>query len=194
MAGRATFDEGEKARRMKRALERPERTLKQIGALMVAESQASFARQGFGDTKWRERGPVNVFGILADFEAGKTPPARRFERRPALRDTGRLAASIAYQVRSPVVEVGSKLPYARLHQFGGTATSTPITAEIRRKLWAWLQKQGQDIRRQLGWMLNSKFKGETLSAKIPARPFVGISQQTKKTVSRIIGVELVEAR
>ncbi len=194
MAGRATFDEGEKARRMRKALENPEKALKQIGALMVAESQASFSRQQHGGKKWRERAPVNVFGILADLSAGKTPPARRFEQRPALRDTGRLASSIAFQVRSPIVEVGSKLPYASIHQFGGQTTSAPITGEVRRKLWTWLQKQGKDIRRQLGWLLNSKFKGETLSTTVPARPFVGITDQTRKTIRRVIGVELVESR
>lgn len=194
MAGRATFDEGDKARRMRQALERPERTLKQIGTLMVAESQASFSKQSFGGKRWQERAPVNVFGILSDFAAGKNPPARRFQTRPALRDTGRLAASIAYQVRTPVVEVGSKLPYADVHQFGGTSTSAAITPEIRRKLWAWLKKQGKDVRVQLGWLLNSKFKGETLTARIPARPFVGVTQQTKKQVSRLIGVELIEAK
>lgn len=194
MVGRATFDEGDKARRMTRALHKPDVALKQIGTLMVAESQTSFSAQRFGQKKWRERGSINVFGILSDFEAGKTPPQRRFDRRPALRDTGRLAASIAFQVRSPVVEVGTVLPYARVHQFGGESTSSQITGEVRSKLWQWLKKQSRDIRRRLGWLLNDKFRNKTLTARIPARPFVGITLRTTQSVRRVIGVEIMEAR
>jgi phage gpG-like protein len=194
MVGRVTFDEGDKARRMKRALENPSVALKQIGILMVAESQSAFSAQRLDKKVWRERAPVNVFGILADMEAGRPPPARRFEQRPALRDTGRLSSSIAFQVRSPVVEVGTDLPYASVHQFGGETTSSAITPQIRRRLWEWLKDQSRTLRRQLGWLLNNKFKGQTLTAKVPARPFVGITGKTEKTVRRVIGVEIMEAK
>lgn len=191
---RATFDEGDKARRMSRALQDPQKALKQIGAMMVAESQAAFEAQRFGSESWKERGRVNTFGILSDFEAGRTPPSRRFERRPALRDTGRLASSIAFAVRSPVVEVGTNLPYANVHQVGGETTSARITPDIRRKLWTWLKQQSRDIRRQLGWLLNAKFRNESLTTSVPARPFVGITENTKRNVRRLIGVEIVEAK
>ena len=170
MRGRATFDEGDKARRMKRALEDPQKALKQIGAMMVAESQAAFEAQRFGSDNWRERRAPNVFGILSDFEAGRTPPSRRFEQRPALRDTGRLASSIAFTVRSPIVEVGTNVPYGSTHQFGGETTSATITSDLRRKLWAWLRGQSRDIRRQLGWLLNNKFRNQSLTATVPRRP------------------------
>jgi hypothetical protein len=79
---------------------------------MVAESQQSFRDQRFGSDAWEPRAPVNVFAIIADFHAGKkSPPQRRFESRPALRDTGRLAQSISWKlVGTDVVEVGSNLP------------------------------------------------------------------------------------
>lgn len=194
MTGRATFDPGDKARRTQSALARPDQALRQIGAIAVAESQAAFAAQRHGNKSWRARSTPNVMGIIADFSAGRTPPGRRFDARPALRDTGALARSIAFQVRSPVVEWGSNLHYARLHQFGGTSRSATITGTIRTKLWKWLQRQSREIRVQLGWLLNDKFRGQSITSRIPARPFVGITQRTRMAVQRIIGVEIMEVR
>ena len=67
-------------------------------------------------------------GIIADLHAGKkVPAARRLEPRPALRDTGRLANSIAFRVAGDSVEVGSNVEYAGTHHHGGETESKPIT-------------------------------------------------------------------
>ena len=190
---RVTFEPGAKLKRIGNKLVDPSKALKQIGVMMVAESQASFKAQRFGQKAWRERGKVNVFGIIADFAQGRRkPPARRFETRPALRDTGRLANSIAFQVKGTIVEVGTNVPYASLHNFGGISKSEKISDTVRQNLWAWLKKQNNELKGRLGWLLNRKFKDQQLEQKVPKRQFVGVTFQTRKAIQKTIGVDIME--
>lgn len=190
---RVTFEQGAKMRRMSGKLADPSVALKQIGVMMVAESQAAFKAQSFGNRKWRERGKVNVFGIISDFAQGRRkPPARRFETRPALRDTGRLANSIAFAVKGRTVEVGTTVPYASLHNFGGVSKSEKITPQIQQGIWSWLKKQNRELKRRLGWLLNSKFENQQLEMRVPKRQFVGVTMQTRKAIRKTIGVEIME--
>ena len=193
---RATFKKGAKVKRWEKNLDNPQAALKQIGALMTAESQRAFKDQKFGKEPWQPRGQVNVFGIIADFHAGKrTPPARRFETRPALRDTGRLSASIAFKLLgSKVVEVGSNLPYAGVHHTGGEVESEPITESVQRLLGNWLKNKGSEFKSRLGFLLNKKLRGTTLKMDVPERPIVGITKQTLKDVQEAVGVKIMEAK
>lgn len=193
---RAQFEAGAKVDRIEAALLRPQAALKQIGAMMVAESQQAFKQQSFGETRWEPRAPVNVYGIIADFAEGKKkPPERRFQDRPALRDTGRLSASIAWQiVASDTVEVGTNLDYAQVLQAGGRIQSKKITGSVRKALWMWLKKQKPELKSKLGFLLNKKFKDKQLTGTVKARPFVGLTQQTIEDVDEIIGVRIMEAR
>ena len=189
-------DRGEKLDNIDRVLRDPTTVLRQIGAVMVSESQAAFRNQRFGDVPWRERAPVNVFGLLADLAAGKEPPARRFERRPALRDTGRLQQSIAFRILAgaAVVEVGSNLPYSGVQHRGGEVESVPITKPMQAALYRWMRKgANRDKGKAVGWLLNKKFTGKKLKGTVPARPFVGVTQQTIADVKELIGVAIVEA-
>lgn len=192
---RVTFHKGEKFERIERALASPDKALKQIGALMQAESLSAFKVQQFGGKPWAERAPVNVFGIIADFALGRTQPlARRFERRPVLIDTGRLRSSIAWQIAGThAVEVGTTVEYAPLHQFGGTAKSARMTSPVRTALWKWLQTQSTDIKRRVGWVLNKKYRNEQVTQQVPARPFLGLTDTTRAAVRKILGVEIMEA-
>lgn len=193
MVGRVTFKPGAKIERIEKNLDGPARALKQIGALMVSESQRAFKDQAFGDKRWRPRAEVNLFGIIADFHAGKsTPPKRRFQTRPALRDTGALARSIAFQVKGNVVEVGTVMHYAEVHNEGGTVESKPLTDKVRELFGNWLSKQGLSMRRRLGWVLGEEYRGEKLKAEVPARQFIGVTPATLKTVDKIIGVSIME--
>lgn len=191
----AEFEPGAKLDRMRGNLDHPEAALRQIGALMVAESQQAFREQKHAGKAWDPRGKVNVFGIIADFYEGRQPPARRFERRPVLKDTGRLSASIAFQVLSggQVVEVGTVLPYAAVHQHGGAVESRPINETVRSVLNEFLKGNGKKWRKQLGWLLNKKFAGKTIKGKVPARPFVGITKQTIDDVQEVVRVKILEA-
>lgn len=189
---KVNFKKGAKLERWEKALQNPQKALKQIGVLMVAESQASFRDQRFGRKKWKGRAPVNVFGIIADFSKGSTPPARRFQTRPALKDTGRLSGSISYKVSGLAVEVGTNLDYAGVHQFGGQVESEKITKSVQQALSKWLKPKDKGLKESLGWILNKKFTGETIKGQVPARPFVGISKQTIEDVREVVGVEILE--
>lgn len=190
---RVTFEQGAKLKRINGKLVDPSKALKQIGVMMVAESQASFKAQKFGNRKWRERGKINVFGIISDFAQGRRkPPARRFETRPALRDTGRLANSIAFAVKGKVVEVGTVVPYASLHNFGGVSKSEKITPTIQQGIWSWLKKQNRELKSRLGWLLNKKFRNQQLETRVPKRQFVGVTMQTRKAIKKTIGVDIME--
>jgi phage gpG-like protein len=195
MAGRATFTKGAKIERIEKNLGRPAAALKQVGVIMVAESQRAFKDQEHGDNKWEPRAPVNVFGIIADFHVGKkTPPKRRFQSTPALIDTGDLRRKIGAEVKGDVVEVGTVLPYAAVHQTGGKVESKPLTSKVRRPLWLWLKKQSPELKQQIGWVLNKKFKGKKIEATVPARPFVGVTVKTIKKVKKLVGVLIMEVK
>lgn len=190
------IDKGAKIERWEQALANPSVALRQIGALMVAESQEAFRNQRFGGQAWPERRVPNVFGIIQDlYEGKKSIPKRRFEARPALRDTGRLAASIAWQlVGTDAVEVGSNLPYAADHQVGGKVQSKPLNEQVRAGLNAFLKtRTGKKWRPQLGWLLNKKFAGKSIEQTVPARPFVGITDQTIADVQEAVSVKIMEA-
>ena len=191
---KATFKKGAKFERWERNLSDPRVALKQIGALMVAQSQRSFRDQGLPGEQWDARAPINVYGLVADFAAGKRkPPARRFKDRPALRDTGRLAASISFRVRGKKeVWSGSNLEYATTMNRGGEIHSEPIEGETRRLLWNWLKKQPPEMKAALGFLFAPQFRGG-LSGETVARPFTGITDKLLADVERVVGIAIMEA-
>lgn len=192
----AEFEPGAKLGRWEEHLTRPEAALKQIGAMMTAESQQAFRDQKFGDKAWAPRSVPNVMGIIADFAAGKkNPPARRFESRPAMVDTASMRNSIAFRlVSQQVVEVGVNRPQANVLHAGGAIESKPIDERVRQGLMAWFKGQGKQWRSRLGWLLNPKFAGQTLKSKVPARPMVGVTKQTIEDVQDAVGLRIMEVK
>ena len=194
MAGKVKATTSGKGRKVEKNLNNPEGIMKMIGALMVADSQKAFKDQAFMGKTWPPRGPVNTMGILRDFANGVVnPPKRRFERRPALRDTGKLSASISFRVVGKnTVEVGSNLPYASVHQKGGETESPKITKAIQEALAKWLRKKPQDIKLKLEWITNPMFTNSVIKTRVPARPFIGLTQQTIRYVRQNLGRKLTE--
>ncbi len=194
--GTGGFDPGEKVRRIQASAESPTKALRQVGALLVASSQRAFKEQKWDGKEWEPRGAMNVYGIIADFYEGKrSPPARRFERRPVLRDTGRLASSIAFRVvGNDAVEIGSNLPYASVHQDGGPIESKPITEQVQQLLADWLDGAGSGYRKKLGWLLNAKYRGQTLKGTVPARRFIGVTKALIEDAKEIASVTIFETK
>lgn len=102
--------------------------LRRWGAILSAESQAAFQKQGFDGRGWPElykgvkRGRfLNIAGALSDFSLGKKQPKfNRYQDRPALQDTNTLGRSISANLLDDNnLEIGSNLSYAGLHQSGG---------------------------------------------------------------------------
>lgn len=186
------YDEGEKLRRWLRSLDRPQRALKQIGVLMVAESTASFKKQQFGRKKWQARAPINVYGIIADLTISKKPPSRRFDTRPALRDTGQMSRTIDFDMLgAKEIEVGSNLPYSGVLNFGGAIESEPITQTVQSRLARWLRTQTAAIQKKLAWLGMPSMTGKTLKGEVPSRPFVGFSKQTVEDIIEVVGTDLL---
>ena len=184
------FNPGNLYRKWVKNAEEPTKALKQIGVMLRAESQGAFKAQAYGGKAWDARaGKINVYGIIADFAAGKRkPPDRRFDDRPALTDTGALKRSIAWEVvGSDTVQVGSNLPYGAVHQHGGAVESKTITADVQDRLAAWLLTKDDDTMiRKLGWLLHKRMTGTKLKGTVPARPFLGITKQGKDDIEEII--------
>lgn len=111
----------------------------QVGVLMKAAAQKAFVEQRRDGKEWRARKVPNVFGIIADLAEDRRPPARRWEERPAGRDTGQLYGSLAFRlVRPDTVEVGSVLPHAGVINFGGKVESRVIDKKVRDNLYRFL--------------------------------------------------------
>ena len=115
-------------------------------------------------------GEALVSSTLQRFQDEKDPDGKKWKpsaRAAAsggttLSDTGRLQKSIEYAATSNRVMVGSNLPYARIHQLGGT---------VRAKKGKFLKFKGLD--------------GEDVFVRevsIPARPYLGISDDDREEI------------
>jgi len=189
------FDQGAKMRRWKTNLANPEKALKQIGIMMVAESRGAFKKQRFGSERWSARAVPNVYGVIEDLWSGKKSPVkRRFDDRPVLRDTGLLMRSITYAVSGDTVTVGTVVHYADVLHDGGPIKSRTINAQVRRLLYKWLRGRGRDWVGELGFLLNKKFKDTELEGEVEARPFVGITKRTLTNAQKLVGTRIMEVQ
>jgi phage gpG-like protein len=222
-----TFDEGDMMRNLGRGFTNPQRLMKRLGFLIATRGKEAFADQKRGPFVWKPRHVPNLPGILSDLNEGKTAiPNRRFEPRPALIDKGRLLADISSNEAVHVegsfrVAVGSRLPYASLHQFGGEV-DFPITDTLKAKIAALLGRTHRAARRAeskalgtgpssgdfagatkkmgrasmleaaLRPLLNKRVKGKTF--KIPARPFVVITDEDMGDFGELAAGELLTGK
>ena len=86
-----------------------------------------------------------------------------------LQDTGELRRSVRYRAFRNSVIIGSNLKYSKIHQFGGTVQ---------------ISRQGQYKRDYKSHKFKSKGNSYSYSfkVKIPARPFLGITQYDKNHI------------
>lgn len=189
---RNEFEQGGKIDCWEVALKNPSDAMKAIGAILVAESQLAFRDQKFDGKQWRERSVPNVFGIIADFAAGKpSPPKRRFAQRPVLKDTGRLFNTINFRVEgSHSVLVGSPLPYAGVLHQGGKIESEKVSTDVQSRLAKWLKGKGKQWKSKLGFLLSKSMEGKTLKSEVEARPFMGVTPQSREDIRKAVGAVL----
>ena len=174
------------------------KALRRIGALGTSEAQAAFAGQSFGEFRWAERYPnqsepfVNVAGAIADFSSGlKEPKQRRFDRRPAVRDTGNLMGSIAHEVVSDeAVRWGSVVPYAAIHQFGLVSTQ-PVDEPTKNRIAAWLlTDSGREYRPRMLPVLKSGVR--QWDTDVVQRPFLGVTPGMEEDIRSIVESAIAE--
>lgn len=163
--------------------------LDRAGRYLVAKAREAFSRQGRdGKGAWYPRAVPNVAGILSDLERGSSIAERRFEARPAGMDTGRLRAACFYEVRGDYVVVGSKVPYAKKFQDGGT-TTIPVpkstAAKLKKLLPALRQRLGTTPSfRRLARLAGGKVSSFTV--KTQGRTFVAITEADRAELKKIV--------
>ena len=157
---------------------------------MVSASQKAFKEQRFNDVPWPPRYPgmddpfVNIAGAIEDFRRGPNLPARRFEKRPALIDSGNLFRSISFRlIGDEAVEVGSNLPYARFHNSGEDPPPQNIDSTVRGNLAKFLKrKSNKKYGKRLGFLFNT----EVFEQSVAERRFIGVDEQTEEDIALFV--------
>lgn len=181
----SSFEPGRVLTALREATADPQPALAAIGAMLESRAKVAFGEQRRGKEKWAPRTVPNIAGIVSDIRQGKTPPARRFEPRPAGIDTGRLLADISSAVTAKdTVEIGSRLPYAGLMQYGGTSKQPWGAANkdvLRRLLKIEPFKTYED---RLAWLLGDEIT--EVETNVRARPFLGIDGDDRAAIFEIV--------
>jgi phage gpG-like protein len=170
-------------------LSHPIKIMKQVGEMMRGRMQNAFAEQSRGRFLWRERKVPNIMGIIDDLEKGPRVKDRRFNPRPALKDTGALERSFGAgqrNVEMPTklrVEIGTPVEYAPTLNVGGTSEKK-VTRQVKKNLSIYLKRMRKkkgglsDQAKKLGWL----FRKDSVKVDIPARPFAIITQVDMKDI------------
>jgi phage gpG-like protein len=163
-------------------LEDAQPLLRGIGSYLVSQTVRGFAQQGRnGRNEWLPRSVPNRFGAISDLNKGPRIKSRRFEGRPALRDTGKLAQSITYVVTGHAVFVGSNLSYAKTQQEGGPISAT-LTGRGQENLRKWLGSSDAAQHEDSVPALAKLLADPTLNSKAMARRFVVITDKDRKAI------------
>lgn len=115
---------------------------------------------------------------------------------PLLSGRNHLFGSIKYVPGDYRVKVANEVPYAAIHNEGGTATPT-VTPKMRRFAWAMYykaagKKKGKKKTKEAGtqenaaagvWKALALTKKQKLSIKIPKRKFLGESAELTKDIN-----------
>lgn len=171
-----------------------------VGLTLESQSQRAFLEQRLGEWVWPERYPnmddpfVNLAALVNWTNDGGQIQRRFFDRRPALMGSGDLTRSISSRISSGVVEVGSALPYAGLHQWGGPS-SQPITEQAKKTIGKYIGEEKVDgtWRRKKNLGSNQKKQRETyfyrmkpllgmtaMTTMVNQRPFLGITDENER--------------
>lgn len=166
--------------------------MKGIGSIVLATAQRAFREQRLGELEWKHRYPrmsepfINIAGVVGDFlEGKKSPPARRFDRRPAAMDTGLLFRSLtpgkALAVKGNVLTVsvpGSVVPYALAVQEGGLKwpSTQKITQTVKDSLDKWMKREKGKLEKAV--KEGGLFQKEKKSRKKKAKGIIGKASET----------------
>ena len=110
-----------------------------------------------------------------------------------MEDTGGLKGSITYEVSNGSVAVGSNKGYADKHQRGGPVSSAPITKAVQGLIKDWLRGAGKPWAPVFRKYTKPKWTGKSIQGSVPARPFVGLTDQTREDINELLGAHLMEA-
>lgn len=184
---------GGKLNRIESMLNDPADALDLVGHELIYASREAFRRQEWDGKPWEPRPCPNVIGALADLVNGRDEPKpHRLLKGPALIDTGDLMNSLAFnRIDRYSILHGSNKPYSRPHDQGEPSSVGPITKDVQTKLYEWMKRVGlkrdvcgTTISQAFGWLLNKKKTGATIEVGHPQRQFVGLTDDTRETITK----------
>lgn len=166
--------------RLERVSADPSGAYPALGAHFVFSTQHNIElEQSPEGRKWPKLSPRTAARRI-----GKT--RRGFDH--MLRVTNRLYQSISYNVLPDGVEWGSNLVYARIHQLGGVIDIPARRGSVTLKR---IRQKGGGIRSRFartgakgGELREVSIRGHQV--RIPARPYLGISERDRAEVTSII--------
>lgn len=163
----------------------PRPLVEAVGLMMVGRAQKAFVDQARGGLAWAPRSVPNRAGILMDLKAGRVPPSRRWDPRPAGVDTGRLKSSIAYRITGNLeVTVGSKVEYASDVNKGATKTIT-VDGDLRKRLADWLRSLHGAEKTRARAAMGFLFHTGSLTVTTPPRQFLMVTDDDKARIRQM---------
>lgn len=147
---------------------------KQVGELAREHFIKSFVKQGFEDASfmaWPKRKDLLSHKIL--------------NGSLALKNSIKVTEANLQQVK---VEAGAGLPYAAIHNEGGTIT-IPITQKMKKFFWAMYKKTGEEV-----WKYMALTKKENITIRIPKRQYIGTSYALDKKIDQLFIHHIIEAQ
>lgn len=186
MAALKVDTKGTRVEALKRLADDARPILKHVGLHLVRATQRAFRDQK-RVAPWDPRRVPNIPGALQDLSTSSSVKARRFQDRPALVDTGRLRSSMAYRfVTKTLIEFGTVVSYAGLHQRGGVSEIS-TTAAMRTNLGRWLKKH-PEWEEDFGMFLSPIFApGRAIRFRVRKRVFVAYLPSDRAVVEKLIG-------
>lgn len=168
-----------------------------VGAAMLQSTQARFQSETAPDgTPW-----VALSPRYARWKAKRGLSNKKLQLR------GYLFGSLAYQATDSSLVLGSAVKYARIHQLGGRVSIPGRTGSVRLRtdrkgeLLRQTDDQGEAIGNgKLAVFAKKSHKQAALrvylqggyDVEIPARPYLGMSDQDYSTAAEIIGSYLID--
>ncbi len=155
--------------------------LNDIGEALLNSTRERFRSETDPDgNKWRPLSPAYA-----------RKKALKGNSKTILQLRGYLFGSLTYQATDTVLEIGSNRDYAAIHQFGGVITRPAGSGSVRLRT----DRRGNLIRRgNLAVFASRRQKLATVRefvrgpsvARIPARPFLGLSTADRSTALQIV--------
>jgi phage gpG-like protein len=186
--------------RLRKLIEDPSSVLKAIGNHLAAESREAWQKNSYGGIPWPEHYPgmddsrfVHVAGAITDLLRGPAIRSKFLKRRePTLVGDGHLRRSINYQILSSrKVEVGAMKnvgDYAALHNKEGSKSKpVKISGGLRSNLAKVMKRAKRNpVKKKKLQTLGFLFNVDVYQQDIAWRPFIGITDQSRAMIPRIV--------
>lgn len=110
---------------------------------------------------------------------------------PLLSGRNHLFSSIQYTPGPYQVRISNPLPYAAIHNQGGTTHPT-VTPKLRKYAWARHYSAPKDSQEAKMWKSLALTKKTKLEVRIPRRQFIGPSRELNDAISKRIDAEVAK--